>query len=357
MAEAIRHTEELLGQAVRSHLIADVPVGVFLSGGLDSSTVLSFAAEAAEQPLQTFSVGFGENNHLNETHFAKSLAKRYGTAHHEIHVTEKEVMDCLPLVIQQMDEPLADYAVLPTYIMSRFAAQHVKVVLSGEGADELFGGYKRYHAYSLFDRLPFGSIFKNRLPGPSVFRQGDRKQLLRPDIFIEDDRLPQAQQLFYDKKYFSPAGHVNSMLYADMRNWLVDDLLMKVDKMGMLASLEARIPFLDHTLVEYVTSLDGKLKVNFTEKKILLRRVAMRRLPSEIHNRPKHGFTVPVGEWLRGALRESFEEIVLNDPTNADWFHIDFVKKLFAEHLKGKNHRLELWAILVFCRWKQEQKI
>jgi asparagine synthase (glutamine-hydrolysing) len=351
LAEAEKRTDELLANAVRSHLIADVPVGVFLSGGLDSSTILSYAAEQSERKLQTFSVGFGENNELNETHFAKKLAQRYGTEHHEIHVTEPEVLDCLPHIIRHMDQPLADYAVLPTYVMSRFAAQHVKVVLSGEGADELFGGYKRYHAYALFDRLPFSGFFKNWLPGPSVFKPCDRKQLLNPDVFIENPLLPQEQQLLFDKNYFAPAGHVNSMLYTDLHNWLVDDLLMKVDKMGMLASLEARIPFLDHTLVEYVASLDGRLKVSLKEKKILLRRVATKRLPPEIFNRPKHGFTVPVGDWLRGALRETFEEVVLNDPSNAAWFDLDFLKKLFAEHLQGKNHRLQLWAVLVFCLW------
>jgi asparagine synthase (glutamine-hydrolysing) len=353
--EAENQTDSLLRKAVQSHLIADVPVGLFLSGGLDSSTLLSYAAENTAQPLQTFSVGFGENNALNEVHFARQLAQRYGTAHHEIHVTEKEVLDCLPHIIQHLDEPLADYAVLPTYVMSRFAAQHVKVVLSGEGADELFGGYKRYQAYSLFDRLPFSGLFENRLPGPSVFKEQQRKQLLRRDIFMENSQLPQERQLLADKKYFSPAGQVNSMLYADMRNWLVDDLLMKVDKMGMLASIEARIPFLDHALVEYVAPLDGRLKVSLKEKKILLRKVATQRLPPEIFNRPKHGFTVPVGEWLRGALKGTFEDVVLNDRTNEQWFDMAFVKKLFGEHLAGKNHRLQLWAILIFCLWHRQQ--
>jgi asparagine synthase (glutamine-hydrolysing) len=356
LEEAIHRTDELLSQAVRSHLIADVPVGVFLSGGLDSSTVLSYAAGQSEQKLQTFSVGFGEKSELNETHFAKKIAQHFGTEHHEIHVTEPEVLNCLPHVISQLDEPLADYAILPTYVMSRFAAQHVKVVLSGEGADELFGGYRRYHTYALFDRLPFRSLLKQRLPHPNVFKAGERKQLLHPDIFRESHRLPQEQQLRADKNYFAPAGHVNSMLYTDLHNWLVDDLLMKVDKMGMLASLEARIPFLDHALVEYVVSLDGRLKAGLKEKKILLRQVAAKRLTPDIFNRPKHGFTVPVGAWLRGALRHTFEEAVLGDPANVAWFNPGFIKKLFAAHLNGKNHALQLWAVLVFCLWMKTKR-
>ncbi len=355
LEEAIHETDQLLGQAVKSHLIADVPVGVFLSGGLDSSTILSYAAENSTQTLHTFSVGFGENSELNETHFAGKLAHHYGTKHHEIHVTEPEVLDCLPEIIAKMDEPLADYAVLPTYVMSRFAAQHVKVVLSGEGADELFGGYKRYEFYALLDRLHVPGLFKNRLPGANVFKSASRKKLLNPDVFIEQHLLPQEQQMRCDKQYFAPAGHLNSMLYTDQRNWLVDDLLMKVDKMGMLASLEARIPFLDHFLLEYVSSLDGQLKVKGGQKKILLRKVAARRLPAEVFNRPKHGFTVPVGDWLRTALRGSFEEVVLGDPSNGAWFNLPQVKALFKAHLNGQNYRLQLWAILIFCLWKRQQ--
>ena len=354
--EAAHRTGELLGQAVKSHLIADVPVGVFLSGGLDSSTILSYAAEQSAQKLHTFSVGFGQGSALNETEFAAQLANHYQTTHHEIHVTEREVLDCLPHIIAHMDEPLADYAVLPTYVMSKFAAQNVKVVLSGEGADELFGGYKRYSAYSVLDRLPVGRMFGSRLPKPNVFRQKERKRLLNPDVFIPQDQLPQEQQLLFDKKYFAPAGHLNSMLYTDQRNWLVDDLLMKVDKMGMLASLEARVPFLDHHLVEYVAMMNGQMKVRGKNKKILLRQVAAKRLPLDISKRPKHGFTVPVGDWLKGALRELFQNVVINDPSNSAWFDLRQVEKLFKAHLGGQNHRLQLWSILVFCLWNNQRK-
>jgi asparagine synthase (glutamine-hydrolysing) len=354
MEEAVKLTGNLLNEAVRSHLVSDVPVGVFLSGGLDSSTLLSYAVENSEPPLQTFSVGFGEQHAYNETHFARQLAGRYGTIHHEIQVTEKEVLDCLPHIIRHLDEPLADYAILPTYVMSRFAAQHVKVVLSGEGADELFGGYKRYHAYALLDRLGAGHFLEKWLPSPCVFKPCERKKLLAPEVFLEDEWLPQEQQMHHDKAYFSPAGNVNSMLYTDMRNWLVDDLLMKVDKMGMLASLEARIPYLDHRLVEHVAALDGRLKVSLREKKRLLRQIATKRLPPEIFNRPKHGFTVPVGEWLRGDLKSLFEETVLADPGNARWFDLAYLRRLFESHLRGKNYRLQLWALLVFCLWQKE---
>lgn len=357
LQEATQRTDELLEKSVKSHLIADVPVGVFLSGGLDSSTILSYAAEHSDQNLHTFSVGFGQGSALNETEFARQLASHYNTMHHEIHVTEREVLDCLPHIIAQMDEPMADYAVLPTYVMSRFAAQNVKVVLSGEGADELFGGYKRYSIYSILDRLPMGHMFDSRLPRPNVFKQKDRKKLLSPGIFIKQGLLPQEQQLHVDKKYFAMAGHLNSILYTDQRNWLVDDLLMKVDKMGMLASLEARIPFLDHHLVEYIATINGQMKVRGKNKKILLRQVAAKRLPFNISKRQKHGFTVPVGEWLKGALRDIFQTVVLNDPANSEFFDLKQVEKLFKAHLGGQNYRLQLWSILVFCLWNNQRKL
>ncbi len=357
MEEAIERTDGLLAAAVKSHLVSDVPVGIFLSGGLDSSTILAYATEASERSMQTFSVGFGPHTAYNETHFARQLAEHFKTEHHEIQVAEKELLDTLPHIIQQMDQPLADYAVLPTYVMSRFARKHLKVVLSGEGADELFGGYKRYHFYSFFDRFGLSGFFKKKLPGSSVYGQTARQRLLNPDVFVEGASLPQEQKILSDKNGFTAAGAVNSMLHADLSNWLVDDLLMKVDKMGMLASLEARVPYLDHALVEYLASLDGKLKVSLWEKKRLLRAVAAKRLPKEVFTRPKHGFTVPVGEWLRGALKGVFREAVLEDAGNQEWFNLDFVEKQFAEHLSGKNHRLQLWAVLVFCLWKREQGV
>ena len=172
-------------------------------------------------------------------------------------------------------------------------------------------------------------------------------------MFVSHNKLPQEQQFLQDKTNFSKAGAVNSMLFADLSNWLVDDLLMKVDKMGMLASIEARMPYLDHQLMEYCYSLPGHFKTTLREKKKLLRAVAAQHLPKEIFTRPKHGFTVPVGEWLRGALKDLFYEVVINEPDNKEWFDLKFVERQFQAHLNGQNRRLELWAVLVFCLWKK----
>lgn len=347
-------TDSLLAGAVRSHLVSDVPVGVFLSGGLDSSNLLSYAVEASSTPLQTFSVGFGEDHTFNETASARKTAEYFGSVHHEIQVTEKELVDSLPHIISRMDQPLADYAMLPTYVMSRFASRHVKVVLSGEGADEVFGGYRRYHLHALFDMTGLGPLFRNILPKPAVFSETNRRKLLSGELFQPRRGLPQEQKMLQDKRGFSGAGALNSILYADFSNWLTDDLLMKVDSMGMLASLEARMPYLDHRLVEYVYSLPGHFKATIRVKKKLLRETAARHLPAEICMRPKHGFTVPVGEWLRGTLKDTFREVVLNDRDNKDWFDLPFVERRFQAHMSGKDLRLELWALLVFCLWKRD---
>ncbi len=357
MASAVRELDGMMHGTVSRHLISDVPVGLFLSGGLDSSSLLSYISREGAERIHTFSVGFGAGSALNETDTARELASQFGTHHHEIHVTSDEVLNTLPHVISNLDQPLADYAILPTFVMSRFAATHVKVVLSGEGADELFAGYNRYHLYALLDQLPSAlSHFRYAralLPGACLFKEAERRRLL-PEAFIADSDLAAEQQMLADKAFFDPAGHLNSMLYTDLRNWLVDDLLIKVDKMGMLASLEARVPYLDHKLVEYVLALRGMLKAGLRQKKRLLKQVAALHLPAELLARPKHGFTVPVGQWFRGPLRKTISESMMDRLAPDEWLSRDVVNTLYQQHLKGRDNGLKLWSILIFNLWLTE---
>ncbi|MCG8606072.1 asparagine synthase (glutamine-hydrolyzing), partial [bacterium] len=320
---AASRLDKLFEQAVVDHLVSDVPVGVFLSGGVDSSCLLAYGAVNSEKPLNTFSVGFGVNSQYNELEYARLLANRYQTRHHEIQVTSQEALDVLPFIVEQMDEPLADYAMVPTYLMSKFATEKVKVVLSGEGADELFGGYKRYRFDAFYDKLQplISPSVSQRMP--FLFPDQQRRLLLRN--FIPARQLDSELKLRADQLSFGKAGHLNSVLYADVNNWLADDLLMKVDKMGMLASLEARVPYLDQQVVEYVSSLPGKLKVGLKDEKRLLKSMAKTFVPDEILQRPKHGFTVPVSEWLRGPLKKTFEEMVLDNSKVADIMNLDHV--------------------------------
>ncbi|MCZ6595301.1 MAG: asparagine synthase (glutamine-hydrolyzing) [Bacteroidetes bacterium] len=354
LSAAAKKLDELFDRSVKGHLVSDVPVGIFLSGGVDSSCLLAFGAQNSSEPLDTFSVGFGESSKYNEIEYARVLAKKYNTRHHEIHVTPSEVLDILPFIIKELDEPLADYAILPTYIMSRFAAERVKVVLSGEGADELFGGYKRYRFYAMRDRLPLKRIFNCKAPvGPFLFKERNRKCLLKN--FVECQYLKAEVKSLEDRLFFQSAGYLNSMLYTDIKNWLVDDLLMKVDKMCMLASLEARVPYLDQNVVEFLLSLSGNLKVGLREKKRLLKAVAMSYIPLEIIQRPKHGFTVPVGEWLKGPLKKTFEEIVFDNSKISDWINLSYVGRLMQDHLQGKKKLgLRLWSIFIFSWWAEQ---
>ncbi len=357
LADAQSQLDSYLNEAIGSHLISDVPVGIFLSGGLDSSCMLAYAAQNAGKKLHTFSVGFGKESPLNETTFARKLAGQFGTIHHEIQVTADEMLNSLPAIIDKLDAPLADYAIIPTYVMSKFAADYVKVVLSGEGADELFGGYKRYHLYALFDIIAktglTGNLGTQRLPGPSLFRNKERQELLG-EYFVEMRKLPSEIKMQEDKKSFIPAGHLNSILYTDLRNWLVDDLLMKVDKMGMLASLEARVPYLDHRLVEFVLALEGAHKAGLKSKKILLKKAASRLLPEEIWQRPKHGFTVPVSDWLKGPLRRQFSDIVFGKPAHAEWINQSSVEKLLKQHQHDGKVGFKLWSVFIFCLWMEK---
>lgn len=357
LPEAVTQLDHLMQQSVTEHLVSDVPVGLFLSGGIDSGTLLSYVVNNSAQQVQTFSVGFGEESKLSETKFARLLANNYETNHREIQVTYEEVLNSLPFILKNLDQPFADYAALPTFIMSKFAAEHVKVVLSGEGADELFGGYNRYRLFALFDafdKMPInGFLSRWRLPKPCLFNDSQRSRLFKKE-FIRQSSLEAEVKMMADKNKFSKAGHVNSALFLDVKNWLVDDLLMKVDKMGMLASLEARVPYLDHQLIEFMFALKGSLKVGIKSIKILLKKLAQPKLPREIYNRPKHGFTIPVNDWFRGPLKHHFQETIVGELDSSEWLNRSFVETLFTEHLNGKNYGLKLWSVLIFNNWLRE---
>jgi len=347
-----RATEALeaeLHRAIKDHMLADVPVGLFLSGGLDSSLLLALASDVADEPLSTFSVGFGDAS-VDETRYARLVAESAGAHHHELRVAATEGLSVLPHIVEQMDQPLADYAIVPTYVMSRFAAEHVKVVLGGEGADELFGGYwKRYLPHLL--AAPFGGrLSPPTIYGPMLFRERARRDLLG-ERYLRAASLPSEQRVRDDLRYFSRGGAVNAALHTDLHNWLVDDLLMKVDKMGMLASIEARVPYLDRRLVEMVAAWPGGVKLRWRGTKQVMRQLGAKRLPSSIAERRKHGFTVPVGQWLRDGLREEFEARVFGGGSSDEWLCRPAVEALWREHQDGRDRGLLLWSVFIFAWW------
>ena len=343
-----------LHRAVEEHMLSDVPVGLFLSGGLDSSLLLAFASDVSTEPLSTFSVGFGDAR-VDETHHARLVAESLGARHHELRVSAGEGLAVLPHIVAQMDQPLADYAVVPTYVMSRFAAEHVKVVLSGEGADELFGGYRKRYLPQLL-ASPLGTRMAPRnIYGPLLFMERARRRLLGPR-YVPAASLVSEQRLRDDLRRFRRAGTVNAALRADLRNWLVDDLLMKVDKMGMLASLEARVPYLDRGVVEMVSAWPASVKLDLRATKRVLRELVAKRFPDSISKRPKQGFTVPVGQWFRDGLREEFEARVFSGGACDEWIERPAVEALWQQHQRGRDRSLMLWSIFVFAWWLETHR-
>ena len=348
----VEDLETSLRAATASHLISDVPVGLFLSGGLDSTVLLALAARESKDRLSTFSVRFAGPRY-DESPFARQAAAHFGTDHHELDVDENSALNELPVIMAALDQPLADYAILPTYVMSKFAAQRVKVVLGGEGADELFGGYYWRYLPHLMAEHTGGWLRPKTLRKPMVFADGLRRELLGA-AFMPLATLVTEQSLRADLNRYSRLGGLNAALLTDLRHWLPDDLLTKVDAMGMLASLEARVPYLDRAVVEQVASWPAALKLSYGSTKVVLRRLAKRLLPGDLANlanRRKHGFTVPVNAWFRNQLKPRFQELVLAPGPASDWLNRRAVQTLWEQHQAGKNHGLRLWSILTFAWW------
>jgi asparagine synthase (glutamine-hydrolysing) len=389
-ADLIEEWTELFRTAVRLRLMADVPLGMFLSGGIDSSAIAAMMSGMVNEPVKTFSVAFRERE-ANELTYARMVAKAFQTDHHEVIVSPAEFFAALPQMIWQEDEPLAHPSSVPLYFVSRLAAEHVKVVLTGEGSDELLGGYERY--YKTLYNLAVGPHYQRLMPAPlrralaarigglpadsKVRHKLSRTFLcLAPDIesiyfdnFAVFTRAMQRDLLSAETKeragaldpyhemrrYYETAdadSTLNKMLYADTKTYL-HELLMKQDQMSMAASIESRVPFLDQKLVEFTVRLPVRLKLRrgWTTKYVL--RASMQGvLPEPILARKKMGFPVPVGKWFRGEFRSVVDEYVLGArAAGRGIFNHDYVRGLVARHQAGENHAERLWALVNFEIW------
>ncbi len=376
---------ELLRASVRARLMSDVPLGVFLSGGLDSSTIVALMADLMDRPVKTFSVGFAEGGDYDELSHARRTAQHFGADHQEIVVSSADAAQQLLVLLDHLDEPMADPATLPTYLVSRLARREVTVVLSGEGADELFLGYKRYLLDHLIRRwlyVPSG-VQRGVLPrlfhlmpnGPQHLRAlravstppGVQRHLHWRCLFP-----PQEQRQLFNSQRWQPSGSPLSELFAphfvdtapfmaqvcraDMMTWLVDDLLVKVDRMSMAQSLEARVPFLDHAVVEFAMQIPLRLKLYGRTTKYILRQVMAELLPAAIRHRKKHGFLVPLDEWLQGPLKELMLDVLSPMAIKrAGYFHHQYVSELMRQHLTGRQRfGKHLWTLIVFHLWHQK---
>lgn len=376
-----------LAAAVRSHLMSDVPLGLFLSGGIDSSGLAALMAPMVEEPIRTFSVGFTDPS-ANELAYARVAARSVGAKHREVVVSPGEFFSALPRLIWHEDEPIAFTSSVPLYFVSRLAREHVKVVLTGEGADELFLGYNRYRVTAWNEWL--GRAYWRLMPGPlrekasrlimglpkPVRRYAERTFLMRHpeprELFYENfavfpDLLQ--QHLLADKKLLAnrdpyaeglrcyeeaSGGTLERMCHADLQTYLVE-LLMKQDQMSMAASIESRVPFLDHEFVEYVAATPGRFKVSGRQTKVVLRAALRDLVPREILTRPKMGFPVPVGQWFRGPFWPVVEEFVLGRrPLRRGLFESSFLRSLAEEHRTGAGeHGDRLWLLLNLEIWQR----
>lgn len=393
-ASCAEQLEELIDDAVRMQLMSDVPLGAFLSGGLDSSTVVSAMSKSSNTPVKTFSIGFDDATY-NELPYARAIATRYQTDHYE-ETLAPDIAETAQRLVQHLDEPFGDFSIFPTFLVSEVARRSVKVVLSGDGGDEIFGGYDTYVAQSwdrYYHHLP-AAIRQEFLPSlmARVPPRPAKKGLInKTKRFIEGASLPTALQhtrwmMFMSEadkaalyspelriplngdssyavmeghfKQAASANHLTQQQYVDIKTYLVDDILTKVDRMSMAVSLEARVPLLDFRIVEFAVNLPPQMKLYRGETKRILRRAMARRLPEMVLNKPKQGFSIPLKNWLRGPLRPMLTDLLSVDQIRQrGYFDAITVQKWVTEHLDGSaNHSHRLWALMVFELWHQQMQ-
>ena len=377
---ATRRVRELLTEAVRIRLMSEVPLGAFLSGGVDSSAVVALMCEIASEPVKTFSIGFDEADY-SEVEYARRVARRYHTDHHEFFV-RPDLLSVLPQLVWEFDEPFADASMVPTFYVSRLAREHVTVALSGDGGDEIFGGYDRYSPGTLETRLsegvrplrelgravgallPDGMRGKNRLlnlglppeerytEAASVVPTALRRRLLQPEFVFQGPSDPRRAQL----DHFAEATQLDlftRMQRVDVETYLPYDILVKVDKASMLTSLETRAPLLDHVLAEYVAALPHEVRNRGNQLKYLFKRAVRDLLPEENLSRRKMGFGLPVEHWLRGELRELANDLLSSQQARQRGV-IDtrLVDQLLVDHQRRlRNYARPIWTCLCFEMW------
>ena len=377
--------ESLLRECVQSHLMSDVPFGAFLSGGVDSSTVVALMSQFMNEPVKTFSVGFkGEGEEDSELGYARLVADHFKTQHHEVIFSAEDFASLMSDTVWHLDQPVSDYPQIAYYVVSRLAAQHVKMVLTGEGGDELFAGYGRYagERYApLFSRVPglartaalsvAGSLPGMRRPKSALyallqsdeasrfthwipqFNTEDKAQLLTSDLrhTLQNHSTPNIVGALL--KATDATHPLNRLQYMDLKYWLPDYLLSRGDKLTMAASLEGRVPLLDHKLVEFAARLPPRLKMNGAMRKYLLKKVARKWLPPEIITRKKKGFPVPVPRWLRTSARPIVHDLLSSERVQQrGLFDPCFVQQLVHEHETGfADHSTMIYGLMQIELW------
>jgi asparagine synthase (glutamine-hydrolysing) len=386
-AEFVEEWRELFKESVKLRLMADVPLGMFLSGGIDSSAICAMMAEMVSEPIKTFSVGFKERE-ANEFHYARIVSKAFGTDHHEITISPEQFFSELPNLIYHEDEPLGFDSSIPLYFVSKLAEKHVKVVLTGEGSDEIMAGYGRYSKTLML--LNYGEKYESLTPKfvrsavkssvgilPDLMNKKLRRTFLTRKADVENlffdnfsifnkkmqsemfsgatkARIGELNPYVYQNEWFESSDAkdlLDKLLYVDSKTYL-HELLMKQDQMSMAASIESRVPFLDHKLVEYTSKLPEKMKIRGNETKWILREAMKGILPDEILNREKMGFPVPLGNWLRNEFKSYVDEYVLSERTiERGIFNADYLRELVAKHNAGAENAARIFRLINFEIW------
>ena len=375
----------LLDEAVRIRLISEVPLGAFLSGGVDSGVVVALMARNMDEPVKTFSIGF-EHQKYNELPYARMVAERYGTDHHE-EIVRPDAEAVINDLIRQFDEPFADSSAIPTYYVSRMTRKWVTVSLSGDGGDEVFAGYGRYRdgLPAQYTRWIPGAIRKplfhtlsrvlpEGFPAVSTLRYAGYEDddryiwkmtkglpLIHNRIFSRDFRksVETTDPSYASRKYLEMARGLESISrrqYLDMKTYLPGDILTKVDRTSMMVSLEARVPILDHKLVEFAATIPPTILFNGKKPKHLLKKVAERLLPKEVVYRPKMGFAIPIAQWIKKEWKDLSHDLVLGERARKrNIFNPDYVKRVMREHQLGRRpHENTIWTLMVLELWHRE---
>lgn len=401
--DAVEALDKLLRQSLEGQMMADVPLGAFLSGGIDSSTVAAVMQSMSARPIRTFTIGFHQPDY-NEAEHAREVARHLGTDHTELYITEREAMDVIPRLPEIYCEPFSDSSQIPTYLVSKLARQHVTVSLSGDAGDELFSGYTRYSlAESFWNKLSRVPALLRRaaaglatMPPPAVYdrlagslmqfmperrrqtRLGDKVHkaagllsLGTPgEVYLHlcshwsapEQLVLGAREMPTMLTGYEPlpdlAGNVERMMFTDLVSYLPDDILVKVDRAAMAVSLETRVPFLDHRIVEFALSLPLSILRAGNAPKWPLRQILHKHVPRQLVERPKMGFGVPIDSWLRGELREWAEDLLSERRLKSEgFFDPALIRQAWSEHLSGqRNHQYLLWDVLMFQGWNAAQR-
>lgn len=398
-SEAIEELEVLISKSIKGQLLSDVPLGAFLSGGVDSSLVVALMQQESKSNVKTFSIGFHESG-FNEANYAKAVARHLGTVHNELYVTSNDALSIIPTLPSIYDEPFADISQIPTLLVSKLAKSQVTVCLSGDAGDELFCGYNRYIlTNSFWGKIELLPMFLRRLIAAGILSISpdawNRVFTFTPNkykIASIGDKLHKGANLLHAKSFDELYSHfishwhnpsdlvigafhssnylteklpvlnepdtISQLMALDTLTYLPDDILVKVDRAAMSVSLETRIPFLDHRVIEFAWRLPHSLKLNKGKSKWILRKILDKYVPRNLIDRPKMGFGVPIDSWLRGPLREWAESLIEESRLKHEGFlNSSMIRKKWEEHLSGKrNWQYAIWNVLMFQAWLENEK-